>query len=78
MKNTKKSPDIYSFLSDREGEATENFNFSLLGGSNFALGRGAMFWGVSLWASPPRTPPLAHVCLLIYRKPCFPCFIQNT
>ncbi len=61
MKKTKNLPIFISFLGDREGVATGNFNFSLfLGGSNFALRRGIMFWGVSLW-HPPRIPPLAHV-----------------
>ncbi len=40
----------------------DNLLFSLLRMSNFALGRGTVFWAVSLWAQtpPPRTPPLAH------------------
>ncbi len=61
MKKTKNLPIFILFLGDRERVATENF--SLLGGSNFALGKGTMFWGVSLWAFPPSTPPLDHVWL---------------
>ncbi len=57
-KNKKNLPIYILFLGDREGVATENFIFSLLGESNFALGRGTMFWGVSLWASPPVPLPL--------------------
>ncbi len=40
-----------------EGVATKIFISPLLGGSNFALGRGTVFWGVSLWASPPYPSP---------------------
>ncbi len=36
----------------------EKIFFSLLRGSNFVSGRGTVFWGVSLWASPPVPLPL--------------------
>ncbi len=57
-KKVKKHAFFSGFWWNGEWEALEIFIFSLLGGSNFALGRGTVFWEVSLWATPPpRTPP---------------------
>ena len=49
-----------TFLSSRKGEALENIHF-FGGGSKIFSGRGTVFFGVSLWESPPLPPPLAHL-----------------
>ncbi len=73
---------IFLLLSwNREGVATFLY-FSLLGGSNFALGRGTVFWGVSLWASPPNPSPGPCVTVrgvpFVYWKKEVPCFKKNS
>ncbi len=66
FQNMKKNLPIFIlFLGDRERVTTEKF--SLLGGSNFALGKGTMFWGVSLWA-PPQVPLPLTMCGYKYRQ----------
>ncbi len=41
--------------------ALKIFSSALLGESKIALGRGTVYWGVSLWESPPLPSPLAHL-----------------